>query len=195
VIFGNVGATAGSRLVSAFYGGADKAPLAALFGAAAMSTAFGAAAAASQWTVANAKNERRSDPDRVSFLAQLANSVLGPAWQKNQACEADQALQAAEDAASAQQRSAPLLAIEPERAPRDVQPQTVHETDPASDSDDSWKTALSARPARSDPATDSEASWGTAPLPIGPVVARRPVIRPARIAPEELQVTPPKDGA
>jgi hypothetical protein len=120
--FGNVGATAASRAITAALGGPDKAPIVAQFGGAVLSTAFGAVGAAAQWMVANAKNERRADPDRVGFLAQLTNSVLGPMWQQHQRSEADKSLREAVAANRVHQHHFPPHTIEDEFMQRFGQP-------------------------------------------------------------------------
>ncbi len=153
VIFGNVGASAGSRLVTAAFGGVDAAPAAARFAGAAMSTVFGAIGAATQWMVANAKNERRSEPDRVTFLAQLANSVLGPAWQQRQLSDANHALESAAAASQVNLRRSPLHSMEAALAPPTGRSETAHETDSDSDSVSSYATApLPESPGESRPA-------------------------------------------
>ena len=82
--FGNVGATAGGRMVTALNGGSSHAPLKVQFGASTLSSAFGAVSAVTNYMPVNVKNERRADPDRVSMGRQVLNSVISPLWQGRQ---------------------------------------------------------------------------------------------------------------
>jgi hypothetical protein len=142
-VFGNVGATAGSRLVGALFGGAAQAPIAALLGGAALSTASGAAGAAAQFTVANVKNERRAEPDRVSFIAQLASSVVAPLWQYNQSSKASEALAAAAGAAQLHHQNFAPHTLEAEIAQRFARPPEAAQTADPAEGSDSFATAAS----------------------------------------------------
>jgi hypothetical protein len=86
--FGNVGATAGGRMVTALKGGSSHASLPVQFGASTLSSAFGAASAVTNYMAVNVKNERRADPDSAMTLKkqgkQLFDTVTSPFWQRRQ---------------------------------------------------------------------------------------------------------------
>jgi len=107
---GNVGATAGGRLVNALNGGSSKASLPIQFGAATLSTAMGAVSAVTNFMPVNVKNERRADPDKVSVGRQVLNSVASPLWQLHQHVAAKASALVAEEAAAAKPASAAAAA-------------------------------------------------------------------------------------
>ena len=86
--FGNVGATAGGRMITALKGGSSHASLPVQFAASTVSTAFGAASAVTNYMATNVKNERRADPATAMSLEkqgkQLLNTVVSPFWQRRQ---------------------------------------------------------------------------------------------------------------
>jgi len=82
--FGNVGSTAIGRTITALKGGSSHASLPVQFTASTISTAMGVVSARTNYQPVNAKNERRADPDKISWGKQVLNSVTGPVWQRRQ---------------------------------------------------------------------------------------------------------------
>jgi hypothetical protein len=91
--FGNVGATAGGRMITALKGGSSHASLPVQFTASTVSTGFGAASAYTNYMAVNVKNERRADAASAMSLGkqgkQLLNTVIAPFWQRRQGQAAD----------------------------------------------------------------------------------------------------------
>lgn len=114
---GNVGATAGGRLLTALNGGSSHAPLKVQFGASTLSTAMGVTSALTNYMPVNVKNERRADPEQVSFGRQLWNSVTAPVWQGRQHLAAKASTSAAGETAATKPASAEAV-----RPPRDEPP-------------------------------------------------------------------------
>jgi hypothetical protein len=99
--FGNVGATAGGRMITALKGGSSHASLPTQFAASTVSTAFGAASAVTNYMAVNVKNERRADPDAMTWKKggkQLLDTVISPFWQRSQGQAAHAATSSAGEA-------------------------------------------------------------------------------------------------
>lgn len=103
---GNVGSTAGGRLITALNGGSSKASLPVQFAASTVSTVMGSISAVTNYMPVNVKNERRADPEQVSFGRQLWNSVTAPLWQRRQGVAAQASSAAAGETAAARPATA-----------------------------------------------------------------------------------------
>jgi hypothetical protein len=109
---GSVGAAAGASLITALNGGSSLASLPMLFGASTVSTVMGGISALTNYMPVNVKNERRADPEQVSFGRQLCSSMAAPVWQGRQRIAAQKSV--AEAGKTAATKPATAAAVRPE---------------------------------------------------------------------------------